>query len=114
MNVHMEMWVGYTEKDTPKLLKEWIMSIVPQPYLQQKDLQAPDTAEIGLIFCANPLMQDKPVHKKLYSIMLHLTIAAREPPILFAILIQWINNGDFSPKRKKEDPSTATEPGPTC
>ena len=35
MNIRTEMRVGHTKKDTPKLLRKWIMSIVSQPYLRK-------------------------------------------------------------------------------
>ena len=104
MTLYLEMRVGYTDRELPKLMREWTKTIIPLPYLTEKDLQAPHTVEIGFLFMCNPFMRDRPVQKVLKEIFTNVTIQEKEPPISFAVSQRWINDGNFSAKTDERIP----------
>ena len=100
MNINTEIRIGYTATDVPSLIKSWVADQVPQPYLREKDLQAPDTVEVGFLFGCNPLMRDQTAYKRLKKITDNLCIQANEPPVEFAISNRWINDGAYGKRDK--------------
>lgn len=101
INIYTELRVGFHESDMEARMKEWVMTQVPQPYLRAKDLQAPNTREIGFLFGANPFMRDQPAQKVLKRIAFNYTTSHNLPPIEFAVTNRWINEKKSYKKKGK-------------
>ena len=105
MNIYTEIRVGYTKDDMMQCIQSWVLTQIPQPYIRPKDLQAPDTTEIGFLFGCNPFMREKPVHKILQRIVTDLTIRARAPNVVFSVSQRFIQDGQYG-KNKAEGRSS--------
>ena len=103
MNVHTEIRVGYEQKDLPALLQEYVQTLSPAPYLRPKDLQAPDTVEIGFLFMSNPMMRDRTVFEKLKKITTAMAIQKQEHGVVFAVSNRFLQDGNYEKKKKKSD-----------
>ena len=101
MNIHTEIRVGYEQKDLPLLLQEHVRSLNPQPYLRPKDLQAPDTVEIGFFFMGNPMMRDRTVFERLKKITTKHAIQRKEGGVVFAVSNRFLQDGDYDKKKPK-------------
>ena len=102
MNVHMEMHIGHNDADLLKQIKEWVLTQVPQPFIWEKDLQAPHAKEIGFPFCCDPLMRDRVANKALNAVVSSLAISQNETPVKFWLLSRCITDGVFDKPDSKE------------
>jgi len=105
MNIHTEIRVGFEAQDLAKRLKEWVMTQIPQPYLREKDLQAPHTKELGFLLGANPFMRDQPAFKVLNKIVNSMRLTNQDKPVYFAVSNRWINDGNFTRQERTKKPS---------